>query len=103
MRYMLLFIALAVAGFSWSAAADCTSMEKGKQLVEKHRCAFCHEEGAMASPLTAYAEGKTDKFLKGAIINPKETLGSATLMPVYKLTDEEVEAVIQYIRSTPAP
>jgi mono/diheme cytochrome c family protein len=103
MRYQVLFIALALAGIAWSAAADCTSTEKGKELVEKHRCALCHKEGAMASPLTAYAEGKTDEFLKGAIINPKQTLGSATLMPAYKLTDEEVEALIQYIRSTPAP
>lgn len=103
MRYPVLFIALALAGFAWSAAADCTSTEKGKELVEKHRCALCHKEGAMASPLTAYAEGKTDEFLKAAIINPKEALGSATLMPAYKLTDEEVEALIHYIRSTPAP
>jgi mono/diheme cytochrome c family protein len=103
MRYRVLFMVLALFGLAWSAAADCTQAEKGKQLVEKHRCALCHKEGAMASPLTAYAEGKTDEFLKGAIINPKETLGSATLMPAYKLTDEEVEAVIHYIRSTPAP
>lgn len=103
MRYRVPVIALALVGFAWSAAANCTQAEKGKELVEKHRCGLCHKEGAMASPLTAYAEGKTDEFLKGAITNPKETLGSATLMPAYKLTDEEVDALIHYIRSTPAP
>jgi cytochrome c5 len=103
MRYQILFMVLVLAGFAWSTAADCNQAEKGKELVEKHRCVYCHEEGAMASPLTAYAEGKTDEFLKGAILNPKQTLGSSTLMPVYKLTDEEVQALIQYIRSTPAP
>jgi cytochrome c1 len=40
-----------------------------------------------------------DAFLKEAITNPKKTLGPQVKMPELKLTDEQVQDVIAYLRS----
>lgn len=106
MKYPFLTLALILIGFSIPAtvtAADCNMAEAGKALAEKDRCAMCHKQGGMAQPLAGITEGKTDEFLKQSIINPKEALGPKTRMPAYKYSEEEVNSMIQYLRSLSKP
>jgi cytochrome c1 len=57
--------------------------------------------GRTGKPLDSYAEGKTDDQLKDGLLNPKKAIGPDPRTPSYKdkLTDDEVKAVIAYIRS----
>ena len=103
MKYQVAFIVMIFAGISVAAAADCEMAEAGKALAEKDRCAICHKEGGMAAPMAGLAEGKTDDFLKQAILNPKEALGPKTRMPAYKYNDEEIKAMTDYLRSLSKP
>jgi cytochrome c1 len=43
--------------------------------------------------------GDTDARIKGAITDPKKTLGPKVKMPEFKLTDEQLQDVIAYLRS----
>jgi mono/diheme cytochrome c family protein len=103
MNYRSLCIALVFAGFAVPAAADCDMTQTGKALAEKNHCAICHKDGGMAQPLAGIAEGKTDEFLKQSILNPKQTLGAGTRMPAYKFSDEEMKAMLHYLRSASKP
>jgi cytochrome c1 len=40
-----------------------------------------------------------DAYLKGALTDPKKTLGPQVKMPELKLTDAEVQDVIAYLHS----
>ena len=105
-KAVLCMLALGVAAglfFSMVARADEASVAKGKQLVETKKCAVCHKAGSKKGrPLNEVAKDKTDEFLKGALLTPKETVGPKTKMPAYKFSDEEVAAVIDYLKSLPA-
>jgi cytochrome c1 len=43
--------------------------------------------------------GDTDAKIKGAITDPKKTLGPQVKMPAFKLSDAEMQDVIAYLRS----
>jgi mono/diheme cytochrome c family protein len=90
---------LLVLGTAVSTAAQGEQVEKGKSLVESKHCTICHKEGGKGKPLEELAKGRTDVFLKDAITDPKKTIGPQVLMPPYNFTDEEVQAVIEYLRS----
>ena len=55
--------------------------------------------GKSGKPMNGITEGKSDEFLKGSLLDPKKTIAPDTKMPAYKFTDEEVKAVIDYMRS----
>jgi mono/diheme cytochrome c family protein len=99
----LILIPFFLATFAIVTAADCDMAETGKALAEKDRCAICHKEGGLAQPLAGIAEGKTDEFLKQVLLNPKEALGPMTRMPNFDYTDEQVQALIAYLRSLSKP
>jgi mono/diheme cytochrome c family protein len=86
-----------------TAETNAKLVQMGNDLAQQHRCVVCHKEGGLAQPLATLAEGKADDFLKQAIANPKKTLGPATRMPAFDLTDEEIQALIAYLRSLPKP
>lgn len=96
-KVMVLFLVLMV--IAASAWAQGGSVEKGKALVESKKCALCHKEGSkLGKPLEALA-GDTDAKIKGAITDPKKTLGPEVKMPAFKLTDAELQDVIAYLKS----
>ncbi len=92
--FFLLLMAIAV-----SAGAQGDQAEKGKTLVESKHCALCHKEGGLAKPLEMLAGTNTDAFLKEAITDPKKAVGPQVRMPAFKLTGEELQAVVVYLRS----
>ena len=90
---------LLILGIAVSAEAQSQLVTKGKLLVEGKHCAICHKEGGRGKPLEALAGGKTDAFLREVLTDPKKAIGPQVLMPAYKFTDEETQAVIEYLRS----
>jgi cytochrome c553 len=78
---------------------------QGKALVEKYKCSMCHaidgKGGKIGKPMNGITEGKTDDYLHGALTDPKKTIGPDTKMISYKekLKDDEVKAVIEYIKT----
>jgi mono/diheme cytochrome c family protein len=106
MKYSNLIIVLILLGFVLPALAACDDpaaesamVTSGKALAEKDRCAICHRSGGMAADLVGMSEGKTDVFLQQAITDPKAALGPATRMPAYSYSDEEMQALLHYLRS----
>ncbi len=109
MKHRLFWIGIALAGTvatGWAddkPAADPVAL--GKQLVEAKKCSMCHaidgKGGKLGKPLNGIAAGKTDEYLTGALLDPKNTLAADTKMPSYKgkLTDDEVKSVVAYLKS----
>ncbi|SPJ16654.1 putative 4-cresol dehydrogenase (hydroxylating) cytochrome c subunit [Syntrophobacter sp. SbD2] len=89
-------------GIAAYAGAQGDQAEKGKALVDK-KCALCHKEGGIGKPVAALAGKQTDAFLKEAITDPKKAIDPKVRMPAIKLTDEEMQAVIVYLRSVAKP
>ena len=89
-------VLMGIATFAWAQGG---SVEKGKALVDSKKCALCHKEGSkLGKPMEALA-GDTDAKIKGAITDPKKTLGPEVKMPAFKLTDAELQDVIAYLKS----
>lgn len=96
-------ICLLVLGIAASVGAQGQLAEKGKALVESKKCAVCHKEGGKGKLMEKLTTEKNDAFLKESLVDPKKALGPKTIMPAYKFTDEEVQAVIAYLRSIAKP
>ncbi len=94
-----------MAAVAVAARADDDLIAQGKKLVDesKPKCSMCHQidgkGGKMGKPMEALAADHSDEFLKGSLVEPKKTLKPDTKMPAYKYTDEEVAAVIAYMKS----
>ena len=100
MKSIVMVLFLLLIGIAASAWAQGGSAEKGKALVESKHCALCHKEGGnLGKPMEMIVGTNPDAFLKEAITNPKKTLGPQVKMPELKLTDEQVQDVIAYLRS----
>ena len=105
MKLKTICLTLALSSVIASAQADEDQIAKGKSLVEKFKCSICHaidgKGGKTGKPMNGIAEGKTDEYLKGSLLTPKETIDPKTKMPSYKdkMTDEEVDAVIAYLKT----
>jgi cytochrome c oxidase subunit 2 len=80
-------------------------VEDGKKIVEAKKCSICHAHegkgGKTGKPMAELAADRSDDFLKGSLLDPKKTIAADTKMPSYqgKLTDDEVAAVIAYMKS----
>lgn len=99
MKSVLTIVFLLFVGISASAWAQGGSADKGKAITESKHCALCHKQGGMAKPMEALAGTNTDAYLKGAITDPKKTLGPQITMPQFTFTDAQVQDVIAYLRS----
>jgi mono/diheme cytochrome c family protein len=99
MKSKIWLFCLLILGIAVPAAAQSELVTKGKSLVEGKHCAICHKEGGKGKPLQELAGGRTDAFLKEALTDPKKAIGPQVLMPPYQFTDEELQAVIEYLRS----
>jgi mono/diheme cytochrome c family protein len=99
MKSKVTVIFLVLMGLVASAWAQGGSVEQGKALVESKKCALCHKEGSkLGKPMEALA-GDNDAKIKGAITDPKKTLGPDVKMPAFKLSDEQLQDVIAYLKS----
>ena len=100
----MIAIAFLTMGAVGAHAQD--AIAQGKKLVETKKCSICHaidgKGGKTGKPMNGIAEGKTDEFLKGSLLEPKKTIAPDTKMPAYKFTEEEVKAVIEYMKSLKA-
>jgi len=73
---------------------------KGKSPGREQHCALCHKEGGnLGKPMDQIVGSNNDAYLKGALTDPKKTLGPQVKMPELKLTDAEVQDVIAYLHS----
>jgi len=99
MKSVALVLCLLLLGMAVSAWAQGGSVDKGKALVDSKHCALCHKEGSKLGKPLAMLAGDTDAKIKGAITDPKKTLGPQVKMPAFQLTDEQVQDVIAYLRS----
>ncbi len=72
---------------------------KGKALVDGKKCALCHKAGSKLGKPMEQLGGDSDAKIKGALLDPKKTLGPEVKMPAYQLSDAEVADIIAYLRS----
>jgi mono/diheme cytochrome c family protein len=107
MKTILIIALITITG--WTARGDGpeSQIEHGKKLVEQKKCSLCHavdgKGGKLGKPMNGIAAGKTDDFLKGVLLDPKKTISADVKMPAYKLSEDEVTAVIAYIKSLKTP
>jgi mono/diheme cytochrome c family protein len=99
MKSVATIICLLFIGIAASAWAQGASVDKGKAIVDSKHCALCHKQGGVGKPIETLVGTNTDAFLKGAITDPKKTLGPQVPMPAFALTNEQVQDVIGYLRS----
>ena|SRR5664280_2183613 len=108
MKRKAFFLTVTFIGALTAARADdnpADAVAQGRQLVEQKKCSICHsidgKGGKIGKPLNGIAEGKTDDFLSQALLDPKKAIAPDTKMPSYrdKLKDEEVKAVVEYLKS----
>ncbi len=100
MKFKVMVVFLVLLGFAASAWAQGGSVEKGKALVESKKCALCHKEGSkQGKPMEMLVGTNSDAFLKDVITNPKKVLKPDQKMPEFKLTDEQVNDIIAYLKS----
>ena len=101
-KVMVFFLAsIGIAAFAWAQGG---SAEKGKALVESKKCALCHKapepgKPALGKPMEMIVGTNTDAHLKEAITDPKKALGPKVKMPEFKLTDQQLQDVIAYLKS----
>ena len=71
----------------------------GSQVVEKYDCRNCHtidgSGASMATDLDGVTRRHDDLTLRLWLRNPKAVKGN-TAMPNFKLSDSEIEALVQY-------
>jgi len=98
MKSLMMILFLLLIGIAASAGAQGDPAEKGKALVET-KCALCHKEGGLGKPLAMLAGTNTDAFLKETITSAKKAIGPQVRMPDFRLTDDQLQDVIVYLRS----
>ena len=104
MKSKVTVLFLVLIGIAASAWAQGGSVAKGKALVEDKKCALCHKEDSTTGKPMGMLVGKnTDAHLKETIINPKKALGPQVKMPEFKLTDQQLQDVIAYLKSVAKP
>ncbi len=93
---VLFLVLMVIVASAWAQGG---SAEKGKALVESKKCALCHKEGSKTGkPMEMLAEGG-DARIKGAISDPKKTLGPDVKMPAFKLSEEQLNDIAAYLKS----
>jgi cytochrome c oxidase subunit 2 len=98
MRVKIIFVCTILLGAGAAFATE-SIVEKGKAIVEENGCIACHAPEGAAKPLGESAKAGDDQHLRDALLEPTKVLGDDTAMPVYEFTDEEIQAIIAYMRS----
>jgi len=104
-------LVLVVSGFSRSVSAvlqapDPAKVEHGRQLFEKNRCLLCHKlegkGGTLSVALDGVADRRNAESLRRILRDPETELKDSTAkvkMPKLPLTDDEVGALVAYLRT----
>jgi len=90
----LVMLSVGIASLAWAQG----DVEKGKALVDA-KCVLCHKEGGLAKAVPLLVGTNTDDYLKEAITNPKKAINPQVRMPDFKLPDDQIQAVIAYLKS----
>ena len=99
MKSKVTVLVLVLMGMVASAWAQGGSAASGKALVESKKCALCHKPGSDQGKPMEQLAGGGDAKIKGALTNPKATLGPDVKMPAYKFTDAELQDIAAYLKS----
>ena len=100
MKSKVTVLFLVLIGLAASAWAQGGSAAKGKALVEEKKCALCHKENSpTGKPMEMLVGKNTDAFLKESITDPKKAIKPDVKMPEFKLTDQQLQDVIAYLKS----
>lgn len=85
---------------------DPAKVEQGRLLFETNKCLLCHKldgkGGILSVPLDGVADRLDAKALDAVIRDPETALKDSTAkvkMPRFPLTDEEIEALVAYLRT----
>ena len=99
MKSLAIVLSLLLMGISASAWAQGGSAANGKALVDSNKCALCHKAGSkLGKPMEQLASGG-DARIRGAITDPKGTLGPDVKMPALKLCDAQLNDIVAYLKS----
>ena len=101
--WLALGLALVVGVSNGAAEPAPALVTAGRQWVEKNKCRVCHtvdgQGGKLGKPLNGAATGKSDEYLGKVLRDPKSVLPRQSRMPAFTISDEELTAVIAYLRS----
>jgi len=92
---VLFFLLIGMVASAWAQG----SAANGKALVQSKNCALCHKAGSKTGKPMEQLAGGGDARIKGAITNPKGTLGPDVKMPAFPLSDAQLNDIIAYLRS----
>ena len=103
----LIFIALTI--YSFMPANDQTNHNKitekvvrGKEIWESNNCMGCHtilgEGGYYAPELTRVIERRGEGYIKAVLQSPVPWAPRGRKMVVYNMSNEDAEAVIEYLK-----
>ena len=92
-----------VLGPNGTTNAKTTSQKMdGKQLFNKYGCQGCHSlkgvGGKVGPALDSIIEDKGKAFVKQKLANPQFN-NSASPMPMMSLSEEQISAIVEYIKS----
>jgi len=81
-----------------------TAGSKGQSLYEDNGCSACHslDDSTIVGPGLKTIVHKDDAYLKDAIVNPDKDVPAgfvAGVMPPFALPDEDVAALIKYLKT----
>ena len=79
---------------------DLAAIERGRQLVESHRCVRCHLDEKLPQPAAAPDLSRAVAGLPAEVIQKRLSAGHNGTMPVYGLDANEAAAVEAFLQST---
>jgi len=105
MKGMTPIILLALASLALQAP-DPAKVTEGRQLFEKNKCLLCHKlegkGGSLSVALDGVADRRDAEALGRILRDPETELKDSTAkvkMPRFPLTDQEIEALVAYLRT----
>jgi ubiquinol-cytochrome c reductase cytochrome b subunit len=90
------------SGTSTVVPASSPEILAGQKAFTDHQCVFCHGEGALgtpAAPRLVEIAGQTSSTDLAKLIRKPNAKMAAGKMPAFKGTDEELQALIVYLKS----
>lgn len=87
---------------TWAVAAPESSVQNGQRIFSERKCAACHTlqgtGGKVGPDLSTVGATRDEAWLKAFLSNPKSVYPN-TIMPPFRGTDEERDALAAYLRS----
>lgn len=94
-------LAVLLAG-TWAFAAPESAVQNGQRVFSERKCTVCHTlhgtGGQVGPDLSTVGATRDEAWLKAFLPNPKSIYPN-TIMPPFRGTDEERDALAAYLRS----